>query len=72
MTLCEGQLFITFELYFFNYLPLYTLLSYTLFCLIPIKIDNNPFTANKITIILVSKPTSAANIFIVRHGELVQ
>ncbi|AIE79562.1 penicillin-binding protein [Bacillus cereus] len=35
------------------------------------KIDNNPFTANKITIILVSKPISAANIFIVRHGELV-
>ena len=66
MTLCEGQLFITFELYFLIIYP------YTLFCLIPIKIDNNPFTANKITIILVSKPTSAANIFIVRHGELVQ
>lgn len=64
MTLCESQLFITLELYFFNYLSLYRF--------IPIKIDNNPFTANKITIILVSKPTSAANIFIVRHGELVQ
>lgn len=63
MTLCESQLFITLELYFFNYLSLYRLM--------PMKIDNNPFTANKITIILVNKPTSAANILIVRHGELV-
>ena len=62
MTLCESQ--------HLNYISS-IIYSYTLFRLKPMKIDNNPFTANKITIILVSKPISAANIFIVRHGELV-
>ena len=65
MTLCESQPFITLELYFFNYFPLY------FFLLKAIRIDINPFTANKVTIILVTKATSGANVLIVRHGELV-
>lgn len=60
MTLCESQLFITLKLYFFTYFLLKT-----------IKIEISPFTTNKVTIILVRKATSAANILIVFHGELV-
>ena len=65
MTLCESQLFLTLNLYFFHSFPsTYLLLK-------AIKIDISPLTANKVTLILVNKATSGANILIVRQGELV-